>query len=222
MGGLVKGITDGLGITTGSKDAAISHQANSAADANFYLRQGYDRQMEHVAPWQKAGLAGLAGLQNFNFQEDPGYQFRLNQGLQGLNSALAARGMGRSGAALKALTGYNQNFAANEYNNAYNRNFNTMSYLAGLGQNAYQNAAGYAGAYGSGNADIKMGLGNANAAAEIGHGNKLANLAGMGFQGLATYAGMGGGGKGTMQSQVMPQNYNNFSGLSGYNWNTTA
>lgn len=78
-----------------------------------------------------------------DFQTDPGYAFRLQQGQKALQQSAAAKGMQFSGSNLKALTDYNQNFASNEYTNAYNRFntnqgniFNRLSALSGGGQTA--------------------------------------------------------------------------------------
>jgi hypothetical protein len=188
-GGALSSIA-GIGNTEGM-DGARSDMANATMEANNYLKNAYDSQMGFAKPWEQAGLAGLAGLQNFNYQQDPGYQFRLNQGLNGINNSLAARGMANSGRALKALTGYNQDFASNEYQNAYNRNFNTMSALAGMGQNAYQNMGNWAGQYGQGAANNKMQLGQANAGYNIARGNQSKDLLGQGLGFAAKFLGLG-------------------------------
>ena len=80
-----------------------------------------------------------------DFQADPGYEFRLSEGLKALQRSGAARGMALSGAQAKALTRYNSDFASNEYGNAYNRFtndqtnlFNRLSGMAGTGQQANQ------------------------------------------------------------------------------------
>lgn len=52
---------------------------------------------------------------------EPGYQFRLGAGMDALQKSAAARGVLRTGGTLKDLVNYNQNFAAQEYNNVYNR-----------------------------------------------------------------------------------------------------
>lgn len=57
----------------------------------------------------------------FQFEADPGYDFRMAEGMRGINNGAAARGGVLSGAALKAASKYNQNFASNEYQNAYGR-----------------------------------------------------------------------------------------------------
>ena len=104
-------------------------------------------------------------------QNDPGYQFRLNQGLKAIQAGAAAKGNLFSGGTLKSLNDYAQNQASNEYGNVYNRafneyaqryniannnstnQFNRLSTLAGMGQTQATNL-GYlnnAGAQNSGN-----------------------------------------------------------------------
>jgi len=76
-----------------------------------------------------------------DFEKEPGYEFRRNEGNRGIEASAAARGGLQSGAALKALNRFNQDYASNEYGNAYNRFtndqgniFNRLSGLAGTGQ----------------------------------------------------------------------------------------
>jgi hypothetical protein len=89
---------------------------------------------------------------NVTEQNDPGYKFRLDQGMQALQNSAAARGDLLSGGTAKALTNYGQDYASNEYGNVYNRalgqyqqnynqyqqnqtnQFNRFASLAGLGQ----------------------------------------------------------------------------------------
>lgn len=91
-----------------------------------------------------------------NWTRDPGYQFRLNEGLKALDRNAAARGGLISGNALKAAQRYGQGMASQEYQNAFNRYYaereaalNPLQSLAGVGQTTAQgmNAAGqnYAG-----------------------------------------------------------------------------
>lgn len=53
--------------------------------------------------------------------QDPGYQFRLQQGQQAIDRSLGARGKQFSGEALKAAQDYGQGLADSTYNEAYNR-----------------------------------------------------------------------------------------------------
>jgi hypothetical protein len=52
---------------------------------------------------------------------NPSYQFRLRGGQQAIDRSAAARGMLRTGGPLKDLAEYGQNFASQEYENAYDR-----------------------------------------------------------------------------------------------------
>ena len=117
-----------------------------------------------------------------DFKTDPGYMFRLSEGQKALERSAAAKGMSLSGAQLKALTGYNQNFASNEYGNAYNRFtndqtnlFNRLSGIAGTGQQANQ----FVGQMGANTANQigqnQLAAGNAAAAGWVGGTNALSN-----------------------------------------------
>jgi hypothetical protein len=53
--------------------------------------------------------------------QDPGYQFRLKEGMQGLERSAAARGGLLSGGTLKGIQRYGQDMASQEYQNAFNR-----------------------------------------------------------------------------------------------------
>lgn len=74
--------------------------------------------------------------QDYLNNQDPGYQFQLQQGTQALRNASAAGSGALSGAALKDLIGYNQDYASTGYQSAFDRfntqNNNTYSRLSGL------------------------------------------------------------------------------------------
>jgi hypothetical protein len=135
-------------------------------------------------------------------QNDPGYQFRLQQGQNALQNSAAARGGLLSTGTAKNLNDYAQGQASQEYGNVYNRalqtygtNFNTFNTnnsnlynrqmgVAGLGQNSASNLNSnlQAGAQNQGNIDVTsgqivgndlMGVGNAQAAGIIGSNNAL-------------------------------------------------
>jgi hypothetical protein len=104
-----------------------------------------------------------------DFQTDPGYQFRLSEGQKALDRSAAARGGLFSGEQLKANDQYNQNFASNEYQNAYNRyqqnrttKYNFLSNAAGGGQTSATELGRVGASYSAniGNA-LQTGYGNA-------------------------------------------------------------
>lgn len=76
------------------------------------------------------------------FRNSTGYQFRLGEGMDSLNSLYAGAGTIQSGAAMKAAQRYGQDFASNEFGNymGYLGNqqgvgLSGASALAGVGQN---------------------------------------------------------------------------------------
>ncbi len=79
---------------------------------------------------------------------NPAYQFQLQQGQRALDNSAAARGMGYSGAQMKASQQYGQGLASQEYDKQYNRaNSEFGDYynrLAGLSQGGQQAAGSMA------------------------------------------------------------------------------
>ena len=77
----------------------------------------------------------LKAFSNDDFEKDPGYLARLLEGEQGEQRNLVARGMSDSGQALKQMERYRQDYASNEFGNAYNRDAanksRTYSFLSG-------------------------------------------------------------------------------------------
>ena len=83
---------------------------------------------------------------------NPAYQFQLKQGQQALDRSSAARGMGYSGAQMKAAQEYGQGLASQQYDKEYNRAtsefgdyYNRLASLSQGGQQAttsLQNAGG--------------------------------------------------------------------------------
>jgi hypothetical protein len=114
-----------------------------------------------------------------DFQADPGYAFRMSEGMKALDRQAAQRGGKISGGALKASQRYGQDLGSQEYQNAFNRyqvnraaQLNPLQSMAGQGQTsaaqlgqAGQNYAGQAGAaYGAaGQAQASGYMGAANA-----------------------------------------------------------
>jgi len=80
---------------------------------------------------------------NVNMQQDPGYNFRMNQGLEALQRSHAASGVS-GGAAAKAILDYSQGLASQEYGNTYSRALQASQQNLGINQaNFGQAAQGY-------------------------------------------------------------------------------
>ena len=132
-----------------------------------------------------------------DFQKDPGYDFRLQEGQRALERSAAARGNLFSGATGTALTRYGQDYGSNEFKNAYNRwntdrdkLFNRLSGIAGTGQTSAQEIGQWGMNTGQnvGNA-YATGIQNAGAARASGY-TGVANAANAGLNAWAQYRGM--------------------------------
>lgn len=75
-----------------------------------------------------------------NFKADPGYNFRLSEGLKAVNAASAARGKLRSGDAAMALQERADGLASQEYNNFFSRALQQY----GAARGAFENDRSYA------------------------------------------------------------------------------
>lgn len=132
--------------------------------ANNTLNQGFTQASGYLNPYAQMGTQANAllskGLSDgsltrafsaSDFNADPGYAFRKQQGMDGIQSSAAASGGLLSGATLKALNNYNSDLASQEYQAAYNRfgndQNNAYSRLMGatqLGMNASNNLSNLA------------------------------------------------------------------------------
>jgi hypothetical protein len=163
-----------------------------------------------------------------DYQADPGYAFRLKEGMKALDAQAALRGGLISGAALKAANRYGQDYASNEYANAFNRyqtnrsnQLQPLQSLMGVGQTATNATSNAAGAYGAAAGSNALQAGNALASGQVGSANAWNNAFGnigkafnsSTYGGGGGYNGYGGVGSGTMSDL---QNTSVFSG-GGYN-----
>ena len=166
-----------------AQQAPYLQQGQSAIGKLGSLMGGNDPFKDYLA---KAGLSGG----QFN-QNNPQYQFLLKQGQQALDRSAAARGMGYSGAQMKAAQQFGQGLASQQYDKEYDRAsqefgnyYNRLAALAQGGQQAATTASQLGGQYGqnvggtlgtlSGQLQNNIGqLGNARASGYIGQANAI-------------------------------------------------
>jgi len=129
-------------------------------------------------------------------QYSPAYQFQLQQGQQGVLNQDASSQGALSGAALKDLIGYNQNYANTAFNSAFNQyqtqQGNTFQRLAGiaqLGQAAATNTGQQGTALAGQAAQSATNIGTAQAAGTVGAANALSG----GLSNAATLSALYGG-----------------------------
>jgi hypothetical protein len=219
---------------------ATQAQRDIADQQTALQREQYLKQLELNEPFRQAGLTGTnmllnqlqgpsasakfagvpgydpaSAMKNFgasDFQADPGYAFRLSEGMKALDRTAAARGGLLSGSTLKNAQRYGQDLASQEYQNAFNRyqanrglqaqeygnafnRFQTertntlapLQSLAGVGQSAAQQAQQASQNYAAGTTAALGNYGNAAASNMIGAGNARAS----GYVGGANALGSG-------------------------------
>lgn len=142
MGKIVKSVGKVVGNVTGLGAPSTKGLQQSAANATQLQERMYNEAIERGEPFYDTGVAGVDRLRNLAglgenpadvqaaLEADPSYQFRLGQGQQAVDRALAAQGKTLDPEYARALSEYNQGFASNEYGNLFNR----LSSISGMGQ----------------------------------------------------------------------------------------
>lgn len=132
-----------------------------------------------------------------DFVAEPGYQFRLSEGTRGIDRAAAARGSFDSGATLKALQRFTQDYASNEFGNAYardasnkSRKFNMLSGVSGSGLQASGTTAALGADVARSVADLYGQAANANAAGVVGGNASRGNALQGAFSDMSDYVMM--------------------------------
>jgi len=117
------GKTGGLGGALSSATGGGSSFVNTAANVFGGLNQdaAIKKQQKQLLGANNQQLANLDSFDPSGITSDPGYQFKLEQGQEGLNKQLAASGALGSGRAIKAATQYNQDYANNAFQSYYQR-----------------------------------------------------------------------------------------------------
>lgn len=173
-----------------SSNKAAKTQAAAADRAGDVQREIFERQVELGKPYREAGEFALNKLIPLateytpfgmnQFQQDPGYGFRMSEGMKALERGAAARGGLLSGGTLKATQRFGQDLASQEYQNAFNRyqaerqaRLGPLQSLAGVGQTAANTLGAQAGQYGSNMADVLGAGAQARASGYMGAANAI-------------------------------------------------
>ena len=217
-----------------SSDAAsdAASQANAQNQRGLDLqREMFDEQKRLSEPYRQAGLTGqnrlmemlglggdtgAAGYGRYakdfgmqDFQQDPGYAFRLSEGLKQLGSQARAQGGAGGGRTMMGIQNYAQGLASQEYGNAFNRyqtnranQLQPLGSLMSSGQAAAAGQAAQAGQYGVNAGNLMGQAGQSIAAGQMGAANTMGNA-------LASMGSM------YQQQQQQNQNQANFNSLFG-------
>lgn len=147
----------GAGEQADAAEAASDAQVQANRENIEFQKWLFEQQKEYQKPWYDVGREAIGQLWadfqsgaydpgKFNFEADPGYQFRLREGMKAIEGSAAARGGLLSGGAVKAGADYASGLASQEYQNAFNRylsqedlknrRYNQFANIAGIGQTA--------------------------------------------------------------------------------------
>lgn len=164
-GSAISGVAGAWGAAKQADAARDAASTQSAASryATDISNQQYQQNRQDMLPYMQAGTQALGQLSSlsrnftpttvggldpsgayskytgqFTFnQDDPSYQWRLNQGLDALNASAAAKGGYFSGATGRALMDYGQGAASQEYQNAFARDLSSKQFGLGAYNTAY-------------------------------------------------------------------------------------
>ena len=183
-----------------SADKAAKQQKKAAKIAAAQQKAALERQIGLQEPFRQVGVNALAQYPTAaaptytpfgmpQFQTDPGYNFRLAEGLKALERSASARGLLQSGGTLKGIQQYGQNIASDEYQNAFNRylleqtkmreeRLSPLEYQIGLGQAAASGQAANVGTTANSISELTQALGNIGAQRAVAQGNIAASTAG--------------------------------------------
>ena len=204
----------GAAITSSSAQNAASQQRQAADAANQMQYTQYQQQRADQAPWLQSGQQNLAALNTAlpdltrkftaaDFQQDPGYQFQLQQGQEAIQRSAAAKGFLNSTGTMKNLDSYSQGVANQSYQTALanftanqQQRYNMLAGLANTGQVSAQNLGqagqNFAGQFGG---NLNAGA-NAGAAGTIAQGNAFNSAIGTGANAYMN---------GSMMNRLFPQ-----------------
>lgn len=201
-----EGVGDAWNDVTGKTGARAAKRAGdlqyqATQDALAQQKQMYDQNRADMMPWLDSGKNSLNLLDSlmasgkfdpqqfsFNaqdFQESPGYNYRVGQGAKMVNRNAAAGGGLRSGATDVELMELGQNMGSQEFENSYNRAFNTfgansnqmnnffnkLSQLSGRGQTQSQAVGTLGSNFGNSSSNLITGGANAQASGIMGAAN---------------------------------------------------
>lgn len=206
-------VVGGIAQNRAAKKAA-SAQTRASRESIAAQQSAEDRALDLQRPFFNAGYAANAALLDltgvdrsklrgeaepgspedlssyakYDFKTDPGYDFRMGEGIKALDRSAAARGVLNSGGQGRKLVRYGQDYASNEYQNVYNR----IAQIAGFGRGASSESAGVIVNTGQNIGGALVNAGEARASGFAASGNALANALGQGAKAFGFFGRSGG------------------------------
>ncbi len=218
VGGAATSYFGGKSAKKAAKKAAKA-QAQAAQEALGLQQAMYTEAKSDLHPFRVGGREAVRTLRDMvqpggelareftmtDFLEDPGYQFRLDEGMKALERSASARGRLASGGTMKDMTRFGQGLASQEFGTAFDRfqqeratRFNQLMGMTNVGLSAIGIQQGARQNYANQGGDLITQRGNAEAAgimgAEAGRQQQIGAI-GQLFQGAGNAYMMRGGGQ---------------------------
>jgi hypothetical protein len=204
--GAASSIIGGKSQADAAKKAAKA-QTKATKATIAQQERALERQIGLQEPFRQTGVNALADYGTASqytpfgmdqFQADPGYQFRMSEGLKALERSAASRGILQSGGTLKDITRFGQDAASQEYQNAFRRyltereaRLQPLEYQIGLGQAAASGQAANIGSTAATVGGLTTSLGDIRSAGIMGqsnaYNNMLGNIAGVASDAATAY-----------------------------------
>jgi hypothetical protein len=189
VGSVVGGV-----LEANAAEKAAETQSQAAANALALQREMFEYQKSLLEPYRTAGtkalerLSGAMGLggpgsQQQMLEMDPGYGFRLGEGLKALERMQASRGNFLSGGALKAGQRFAQDTASQEYDRAFGR----LADIAGIGRSTSTQMGNAASGFGTSAGNIMGQEANALAAGRMGRASAYTGAIGGALNSFQNY-----------------------------------
>lgn len=232
IGGAIIGGIAASAISSSNAAGAMNNASNNALGLT---QSEFNTEQANAAPYLESGKNALATLNADmpqlsspftmqQFQQSPGYQFQLDQGMQAMQRSAASKGLLNSVGTQQNLNNYAQGTANSDYQNALqnymNQNQQKYNMLSGLANQGLQ-ATGLANSsgqnYANNASNTILGAGNAQAAGSIATGNAITNGLSNGVNGYVNYNAMSNlfGNQGNNAGNNAGFNPNTYGGLNG-------
>lgn len=180
--------------TDGAGDVISQHRFTNEQALEQAIRSEMARQQAAYAAYQAQPQQAPAApnplfgslLKPFtgaDLVNEPGYQFGLQQGQQAIDRSAASKGGLYSGATMKALNRFGQDYGGTKFGDAFNRDmssktqqYNFLSNAAGLGNTANNQSMAAGANYANAVGNNALGMGNVSAANALTQGTIWGNM----------------------------------------------
>lgn len=165
-----------LGGVLGGKGAKKAARAQETLGREALALQSsqFNQSRQDMLPWLQTGGQAIGDLYamtqpGYEHTTSPGYQFRLGEGLRGVENSAAARGLLQSGGTLKGIDRFSQDYAASDFGDQFNR----LASIAAGGQQTGAQLGSLGAGYANAGSNILGQIGQARASGYAGQNQAI-------------------------------------------------